>query len=342
MNQSQIARLIELLEHVRHRPGMFIGGIEPICLRNYLNGIYEGFRLLDFAPDLFHISPITRERGWRDNTTFGSYPHMKEMGLSDAEIVDEELAIHIEMWRRLRDAWDDKEQKVSFDYFLKGIAGCHACWLMSENEATNIPYLPVLPKPQAQFMFVGRDPSPRTVGQVGERGGKSAFINEIFRIVDTAGVAEEDIYITDLCKCHWRTTVGKPLPGTEHRLTKLDVNVANTCVRTWLKREFEYLRPRLVIVFGDEGYNLLRPFITYPDPAPTKFSATRDKSVLDAEAWFVRHGPMTLSLTNQGCASAFLRHAGNIVRLPPSSGVDKRRHYYDEAVTRVIQLLQEG
>ena len=341
MNQSQIAKLIELLEHVRHSPGMFISRIEPTCLNNYLNGIYEGFRLLGFEPDLFHISSITRERGWRVNTSFGPYPHMKEMGLSDAEIVNEELTIHIEMWRRLHDVWDDKEQRTSFDYFLRGIAGCHACPLMSQNEAAGIAYVPVLPKPQAQFMFVGRDPSPRTVEQVGERGGKSAFINEIFRIVDTAGVAEEDIYITDLCKCHWRTSVGKPLSGTEHRHTKLEANIANTCVRTWLKREIEYLRPRLVIVFGDEGYNLLRPFITSPDPAPTKFSATRDKSVLDAEAWFVKHGPLTLSLTHQGYASAFLRHAGNIVRLPQSSVDDKRRHYYDQSVARIIQLLQE-
>ncbi len=342
MNRSQITKLIELLEHARKRPGMYIGKIDHICLNNYLNGIYEGFRLLGFAPDLFYLNLITRERGWKDDTSFGAYPYMKEKGLSEAEIVDEELAIHIEMWRRLHEVWDDEKQRPDFDCFLKSIAGCRVCWLMSGNEAVNISYVPILPKPHARFIFVGRDPSPRTVGKVGERGGKSVFINEIFRIVEMAGVAEEDIYITDLCKCHWRTSVGKPLPGTENRKQEIDSHVANTCIRTWLKREIEYLRPQLIIFFGDEGYKLLHPFITNPNPAPRKFSATRGKSILDAETWFAINGPLTITFGEQPYASAFLRHAGNIIRLPQTSAIDKRRHYYEQSVARIIQLLQEG
>ena len=101
---------------------------------------------------------------------------------------------------------------------LESISSCDACWLMGENQKLAIPFIPILPKPNARFMFIGRDPSPRTAEIVGLRGGKSVFINEIFSQADVAGVPEEMIYITDMCKCHWRTSRGKPGKGTERRL----------------------------------------------------------------------------------------------------------------------------
>ena len=43
---------------------------------------------------------------------------------------------------------------------------------MEENRLNQIPYVPILSKPRAKFIFIGRDPSPRTAKIVGKRGGK--------------------------------------------------------------------------------------------------------------------------------------------------------------------------
>jgi len=65
---------------------------------------------------------------------------------------------------------------------LDSVQHCNACGLMDENASIGVPFVPILPKPNAKFIFIGRDPSPRTAKIVGLRGGKSAFINEIFDI----------------------------------------------------------------------------------------------------------------------------------------------------------------
>ena len=225
---------------------------------------------------------------------------------------------------------------------LGSVRTCTACGLMKENEALGIPYVPVLAKPDARFMFVGRDPSPRTVTAVGVRGGRSVFINEIFKITDSAEVSENRVYITDICKCHWRTSAGKPLPNTERRSSKLDASIARTCLDKWLIHEIEILKPRLITIFGEELYQLFRPFITTPSAPPVKLSAKADKSVPDAEYWFVNNGPFTLVIDDITLPVAFLRHAGNSRKLPQSTNTDKRRQFYEASVHRVIQLIRES
>lgn len=211
---------------------------------------------------------------------------------------------------------------------------------MQENKAAGVPYVPILPKPKARVMFVGRDPSPRTASIVGIRGGKSVFINEIFGFVDSAKISDDDIYITDLCKCHWRTSVGKPLPMTKDRSSELDISIAQTCLKKWLVREIEMVKPQLIIAFGEELYQILRPYIKLPKPAPEMLSVSKDKSIPDAEVWFVDNGPMTLEIKGQVSRFAFLRHPGNSVKVLVSTDKDKRRQYYEASAERVIQLLK--
>ena len=81
---------------------------------------------------------------------------------------------------------------------LDQIPECDHCGLMAANEEADIPFVPIVPKPDAKMVFIGRDPSPRTAREVGRRGGRSVFINEIYRMVDLAAVADEAVYITDL------------------------------------------------------------------------------------------------------------------------------------------------
>lgn len=236
----------------------------------------------------------------------------------------------------------DARPALSITTLLDSIKNCSACGLMKENNAADIRYVPIKPKPNAKFMFIGRDPSPRTAQIVGVRGGRSVFINEIFEIADRAGVPEDGIYITDVCKCHWRTSVGVPWPGTEGRSSKLDKTIARTCMEKWLVEEIRILKPRLVVAFGEELYQLLRPYIISPNPPPKKLSAKADKSVLDAERWFEENGAMTLRMGDIALPCAFLRHAGNSTRLPNSTGTDKRRQCYEACVRQVISLLQNG
>jgi len=210
---------------------------------------------------------------------------------------------------------------------------------MAENESKQVPYIPILPKPAAKFVFIGRDPSPNTAQIVGVRGGRSVFINEIFRICDKAGLTEDYFYITDLCKCHWRTSVGTPYPGTESRSTKLDKSVATTCFNTWLVRELEILSPKLVVAFGEELYQLLRPVITTPEKPPAKLSKSRDKSQLDAEKWYVENGAMEMMLGGKKWPLAVLRHPGNSSRLPRVAEGDRRMEFHQLATERTIEYL---
>ncbi len=212
---------------------------------------------------------------------------------------------------------------------------------MEENSTLEIPLIRILPKPNASVMFVGRDPSPRTATVVGLRGGKSTFINEIFRIVDEAGVSDEQIYITDLCKCHWRTSVGTPIIGTENRPTQIDKNIANICMQKWLFREVEILRPRLIVVFGGEIYQFLRPRITSPNPPPEKLSASKDKSKVDAELWLVQNGALVINLSGENFPLAVLRHPGNSQRLSSSREDDQRLYYHQQATKVVTSLIKE-
>jgi uracil-DNA glycosylase len=225
---------------------------------------------------------------------------------------------------------------------LNSIEECKACGLMNENKALGIPYVPINPRPDARIMFVGRDPSPRTAEKVGLRGGKSAFINEIYSIVDQAEIPDAHIYITDLCKCHWRTSVGKPLKRAEHRKPKLDKAIANACLNQWLVREIEILKPRLIVTFGEELYQILRPLVVNPAPAPDMLSATRDKSLLDAEFWFVENGPLSVYMANRVYSIAVLRHPGNSNRLLTERDNDQRYRYHQKATEQVIKLLKEA
>jgi uracil-DNA glycosylase family 4 len=229
----------------------------------------------------------------------------------------------------------------TIDDLLDEIKKCDACSLMEENTALGIPLIRILPKPNASVMFVGRDPSPRTATVVGLRGGKSSFINEIYRIVDEAGLPDKFIYITDLCKCHWRTSVGTPLPGTENRPTLLDRDVANICTQKWLFREAAIIKPNLIVAFGEEAYQLLRHQLTMPNPAPEKLSASKNKSVVDAESWFVQHGLMKINILGENYPFIVLRHPGNSQRLTKSSENDQRLYYHQEATKVVISLIKE-
>lgn len=231
----------------------------------------------------------------------------------------------------------------SLHSLLSAIPDCSSCELMNENKLLDVQFISVVPKPFAKVVFIGRDPSPRTAKVVGLREGRSVFINEIFGLVDEARIADDLIYITDLCKCHWRTSVGTPLPKTEHRSKKLDAIIARTCMGQWLIPEICTLQPRFIVTFGEEVYRLLLQHITHPDLAPPMLSASADKSIPDAEFWFVENGPLSVWFDGVDFALAPMRHPGNSSRLPKSSTkTDRRYEYYQLARNQVKNLIEKA
>lgn len=232
--------------------------------------------------------------------------------------------------------------RTNLEELLESVPACNACWLMADNQKLGIPFIPILPKPKAKFVFIGRDPSPNTAKIVGVRGGKSVFINEIFDMIDEASVPEELIYITDMCKCHWRTSRGTPWRGTKGRDPLLPQDVARACVQEWLFREVDLLRPTMIFSFGEELYALLQEYIIGPNPAPEKLSATKDKSVMDAELHFVQHGAFRLKLGSTSADFVPLRHPGNSASLSRKDSSDKRWTAFAQSRKRAIDMLRSN
>ena len=227
---------------------------------------------------------------------------------------------------------------------LASIPNCNACYLMAENQKNNIDYIPIIPKPEAKVIFIGRDPNPQSISVVGKRGGTSTFINDVYSLVDDAGIDDNHVYITDLCKCHWRTSSGKnPIVGTETRQNNVDTNIAALCMKEWLTQEIGILKPHLIIGFGEELYQILKGWITKPIPAPNKLSATKNKSILDAEYWVVKNGPMIISIDSLGYQFLILRHPGNTIHLSRRVTNDDRRwEYFQKAREQTIRYLKEA
>ena len=213
---------------------------------------------------------------------------------------------------------------------------------MSANTRLRIPFLPVKPKPTAKVVFIGRDPSPRTASIVGERGGQSTFINDVFSLTDEAGLPEGSVYITDLCKCHWRTSRGTPWPGTEDRNSKLPMANASICTEEWLFKEIRLLHPFLVVGFGEDVYQAFRRHITFPDHPPVKFSASRDKTKDDAENWIAQKGPMIISLEPGEYPFVAMRHAGNSGSLPRKTPEDLRWLIHQKVRRRTIATIRSN
>jgi hypothetical protein len=94
MYKEQTVKLINLLNHIREKPGLYTGdGYEPEKIQVLLLGI----RLCQntFGLEQPSYAEIAEKRGWRYQPR-GLIPEMKETGLSDQEIINELIEIEIE------------------------------------------------------------------------------------------------------------------------------------------------------------------------------------------------------------------------------------------------------
>jgi hypothetical protein len=98
---AQIESLVKRLEEVRQRPWFWLGRIDPELAKVFLLGIDQSMEATGFGRVQEVRWQVERDRGWDQGGARGPISHMKREGLTDEAIVDELMAIEIEVWNRI-------------------------------------------------------------------------------------------------------------------------------------------------------------------------------------------------------------------------------------------------
>jgi hypothetical protein len=95
-----LARLIDILESARLRKRMYFAPVEPIVLEHWLHGLHIGCSLLGLEWSPEDRRPALERRGL-ELTSGGEVEQLAARGLDSEAIVDELLAIEVEMWQHV-------------------------------------------------------------------------------------------------------------------------------------------------------------------------------------------------------------------------------------------------
>jgi hypothetical protein len=99
--RERIAAVIALLESVRPVPHMYMVRHDPDLAVAFLRGVViTAERLLGICTDGELRCRVWEAHGWERGAR-GPVPQMQRAGLTDEAIVDELIAIEIEVWRRV-------------------------------------------------------------------------------------------------------------------------------------------------------------------------------------------------------------------------------------------------
>lgn len=116
----------------------------------------------------------------------------------------------------------------------KKLLACRACTVRKEAKAP-VPFKGDL---RSQIMFVGRNPG----GDEDEQGlpfvGRGGQL--LNKYIKGMGLVREKIYITNLLKCY---TTDNRVPNDEE---------VRICRDLWLKREIKLMRPKVILLFGNQ------------------------------------------------------------------------------------------
>lgn len=102
LEKTTIDTLIERLETVRRRPGMFIGRISVDTVQAYLSGFGEACIGFGFGKlySLDTLREVIEKRGWEFGSQ-GGLPSMRAKGLTEPLIADELIAIEIDVLKAI-------------------------------------------------------------------------------------------------------------------------------------------------------------------------------------------------------------------------------------------------
>ncbi len=99
--EQHVSALIEQLENVRKRKGMYMFPVDGQAAQNFVIGFSTAAHALGLV-FMESKTPVWlkagEKRGWKI-CAVGPIPEMKERDMSNEEIADEVLAIEIETWR---------------------------------------------------------------------------------------------------------------------------------------------------------------------------------------------------------------------------------------------------
>jgi hypothetical protein len=104
MEADKISKVIVMLEAMRKRPLMYIGVRDVQAAECFLAGLGMGYHIFSGGdlPDFEEVKKrVISERGWEVTNTPPS-KEMRERGMDDEVIVDEVIAMEIEVWRRMK------------------------------------------------------------------------------------------------------------------------------------------------------------------------------------------------------------------------------------------------
>ena len=97
----QIQSLLELLETVRKHPAMYMGRARPGEAVAFLMGVAASTQTaLGVSTQGEPRWQVWKDRGWDQGGARGPVAHMQQDGLTDDKIVDELIAMEIEVWKR--------------------------------------------------------------------------------------------------------------------------------------------------------------------------------------------------------------------------------------------------
>lgn len=97
---AALARLIAILESARRRKPMYFAPVEPVVVDHWLYGLRTGCSLfgLEWSPE--DRRPALERRGL-ELTSDWEVERLAARGLGSEAIVDELLAIEVEMWQHV-------------------------------------------------------------------------------------------------------------------------------------------------------------------------------------------------------------------------------------------------
>jgi predicted nucleotidyltransferase len=103
-DREKVRTMVNTLEHIGKRPGMYIGSNDPQLLQVLLDGIQAGaslFGLYQSSDSNYHsvYEQVMKARGWSRNSR-PLYMHLRDHGLSDDAIIQEMIAVKIEVLKR--------------------------------------------------------------------------------------------------------------------------------------------------------------------------------------------------------------------------------------------------
>ena len=103
--KEKIQNILEIFHHMRKYPGMYFSTVTQAD--QFLRGFLIASQIcLDLPSDTRHRATVTTERGWTW-TSVNPWNEMRDQGLDEAAIIDEILAIEIEVWQRAYADLDD-------------------------------------------------------------------------------------------------------------------------------------------------------------------------------------------------------------------------------------------